>query len=134
MKKGVFWSRGTSFYLKKRDPYPPQMDDFINQENITNKREKYTFNWFNILGVTLRSISGIGAQVVYFIVVYTASHSNISFSIILSIYAISPFVTGFFCLIFFKEKLTIFHLIGMVILTVAVVVLSQSSNVDDGGE
>ena len=62
----------------------------------------------------------------YFAVVYYSVQAGVNFSIIMTIFALTPFVTALAFRLFFKEKLAFAHFGGILLFTVCITCISFS--------
>jgi drug/metabolite transporter (DMT)-like permease len=85
---------------------------------------KYELNKYNMTGVLVRSCTGILGQLCYFMVIYTSNISGVSFSIIYSLFAMTPFITVIIFYFLFNEKVRITDALGIIILSASAVVIS----------
>ena len=58
---------------------------------------------------------------------YTATLALINFSLIINLYALTPFVNSIAFYVIFKERLTKLHIIGMVLILGCIVMTGMSS-------
>lgn len=84
-------------------------------------------NKFNIVGILVRSVIGLLMNFLYFGIVYTAVLADINISIIISILALTPFISAIAFYFVFKESLNRNHFMGMIIMTICIFILTNSS-------
>ena len=93
-------------------------------------RFDFEINWFNVNSVLTRTTVHLVTFFLHTSVLYYSNAANINFSLIINLYSLTAFFTAiaFYC--FFHEKLTRWHIIGMLFIFSCVYITSQS---DKGG-
>lgn len=81
----MYWSLDTSSYI------------------ISKEGGKRKINFFNLLAITLRATNGVLVNFLYFSTVYYAVLAGINFSIIITIFAFTPFFTALAFYLLFNE-------------------------------
>lgn len=76
------------------------------------------------MGISLRALNGILCNFLYFAVVYYTVLAGINFSVIISIFAFTPFITAVAFYVLFKENLDKAHFYGIAFLTLCIIIIS----------
>jgi drug/metabolite transporter (DMT)-like permease len=104
--KGVLWAREDSFYIRRDG----------------------TFNVVNITLSLLRGLISLAGYTLSYIMQRTSYTSGINASVIISLLAMTSFLTAFLFYLIFKEKLMTKHFIGMIAMVTCVIMISVSNS------
>jgi drug/metabolite transporter (DMT)-like permease len=81
-----------------------------------------------VIGVLAKAVVGVCSQLMKILVMYTAALSGINYSLVINLYSLSPFLTSFAFYLIFQEKLKPFHLAGIALLFLCVIITGHSSS------
>ena len=132
-KHGSIWSLKDSAYLKSdeclslsshKDARMESTSSTENNESVSKCSRKLRFNYFNMFGVILKALVTMTSQIFKISVMYTAARAGLSYSLVINLYSLTPFLTAVAFYFFFKERLNRMHLIGMALLFVCIVITS----------
>ena len=75
-----------------------------------------------------KAVVGVCSQLMKILVMYTAALSGLNYSLVINMYSLSPFLTALAFYLLFKEKLKPFHIAGIGLLFLCILITSRSSS------
>ena len=130
---GTYWYLKNSAYLSSDECVHliTHKNLRIESTNSTQANEdaklpsrKLRCNYFNLFGVFLKAIVMMISHAFKISVMYTAAYAGLSYSLVINLYSLTPFLTAVAFYFLFKERLFKMHLIGMGLLFVCIVITS----------
>lgn len=127
---GVYWGKPFSAILRPVNKESKKMLSGIqaDYEDEVDSVEiiKYRIHWPNIMALTARGGVGFMQLLSYMAVQYYSLEAEINFSLVSNIFAITPFTTAIMFFAIFREKLSFIHMLGIVLISGGIVMLTQS--------
>lgn len=118
-------------YSKLSTPWSKQASKYYmmseSQETlISTKPSTYVLHWFNVWGLLIRCfLIHSGMFAFYYVMIYVDA-AQVSLAVIASLFSSAAFFTALVFHIAFNEKLQIRHYLGMVLMTLAIFIVTQS--------
>lgn len=101
-------------------------DSFWNKKDSAYVKENGKIDFFLIFLVAARSIIATIVIVLLYYIFSTAQKSGVSSAIIISLFSSGVFTTSLLFYIVFKEKLAVKHFIGMLMIVLSIIMISNS--------
>lgn len=85
-------------------------------------------NWPSLLTISLKGCFCIVLVFLKIGIWYTSSLSGLSYSLVMNLHSITPFLVALFFYLLYKEALNRWHIIGIVLITICVVLIGVGSS------
>ena len=135
-RTGSFWSRAESKYFEivpgTGDEPKVALNRSIEGDDAVEAASapRYQLRWFNVVGLIWRTFLIFSGQCLFLTVLQFTAASGANLAVITSMFTLAAFFTAFVFQFMFNEQLQLKHYIGMVFLGCAVIVISQSQQME----